>query len=1124
MRAFGGLLDGVVVHTAENRLQVIAHGVAPDKVWVLPHGVHVRARLTPDERARLRAKLEIPDGEKVIVSLGFLQPNKGVEAVIEAVAHLIAGGVPARGFILGKVNENLPIAVEYCAQLKQLAQKAGVADRITFSNRFHSDAEAGEYLAAADLVMMNYQSRYYEASGACSVAVGAGALVAASLAPQFAPFGDAVWHMTAGFPPGVSAEVLLAADSRVRETVLRSAERYCAENSWNEIAHKLKAIYRQLSFKPAPRDAPAVREKSVPVARKMRVLFQNRPNALTQRGGDTVVMERTMAGLRQHGVEVTVDLQGAEDPAKYDLVHLFNFALPELTRAFAERAHRAGVPYVVTTLCEDVSLFHNHSHVVSAALIEYQRRRQDRLWWEQNRIDPADIPACAPFDNRWTAVHAAALLTNGAHESAVVARNCPEARTIVEVKLGCEVSAAPHADLFEREYGLRDFVLCVGRLESRKNQLMLLKALEDSELPVVLAAGGFSYQPEYEQAVRSFKRRGQTLVLGRISNEMLASAYAGAKVHALASWYELPGLVSLEAARYGCAVVATRNGTAPDYFGPIAFYCDPASESSIYEAVTAAYRAPRNSDLAHIAEQYTWQRTADETYAIYEKVLHGRDVSRREELVDLTTTAQSSATPPAGMPAAQHGGYDMASDVTEFQDALERGELAVKKGEFAKAAELFAKAEGLNPLSLRLVRSQGALALAQADQRKALPLFERALAIEPGDNKALTGAGMCEIMNGEHAHAMKRFITVLSRDPANLVAMGQLVECAYACSQFAELETALRRYVQAVPADVGMQYCLAGCLFKRGDFNGAEEWLAKVAQLSPGHKGIVELRKAIEEERAAQSKRAAESAQAPAAPHETVILSVPEEDPRAFMRKGDGIPPDAFEIETKLSNLEDEKRRKNFAKVKEEVVVLLARRGLSGEQAERGSLLRAEVAVMESDMTTAAEIYTRVLTRNPKSARGLCGRGAIAAHAGNWSDAQRCFEEAHRLQPQYDVALAGLGLCASVAEKRSEAWEYYQQAARINPENVRALLGIIELGYPLNRLAEVQKTVQAYLDLHPADLEYVYALAGCCYAQGKYPEALDALQRIALFDPQHKGAAELRQLIDAKTGQAGKAG
>jgi hypothetical protein len=61
---------------------------------------------------------------------------------------------------------------------------------------------------------------------------------------------------------------------------------------------------------------------------------------------------------------------------------------------------------------------------------------------------------------------------------------------------------------------------------------MLLKALEESDLPLVFVAGSFTYQPQYAEAALKFKRKGRTEFLSRLDDQMLASAYRAAKVHA----------------------------------------------------------------------------------------------------------------------------------------------------------------------------------------------------------------------------------------------------------------------------------------------------------------------------------------------------------------------------------------------------------------------------------------------------------------------------------------------------------------------------------------------------------------------------------------------------------------
>ena len=58
-----------------------------------------------------------------------------------------------------------------------------------------------------------------------------------------------------------------------------------------------------------------------------------------------------------------------------------------------------------------------------------------------------------------------------------------------------------------------------------------------------------------------------------ITIRCLASAYAAARVFALPSWFETPGLAALEAGLAGCAVAITPYGSTRDYFGDLRAVC-----------------------------------------------------------------------------------------------------------------------------------------------------------------------------------------------------------------------------------------------------------------------------------------------------------------------------------------------------------------------------------------------------------------------------------------------------------------------------------------------------------------------------------------------------------------------
>jgi glycosyltransferase involved in cell wall biosynthesis/Tfp pilus assembly protein PilF len=1137
--------DRILVHTAENRLEAIANGAQPDRVLVVPHGVQ-RLSLSPSDRMMVRRGLGIADDENLITAFGFVQPHKGMQAVIEAVAHLRIHGIQARGLIVGETRLDDPHSEPYLVALRGAVATQGLSRYVDFITSFVSEEQLSRYIAASDLLMMNYHSQHYEASGACSLAVGSGVPVLASLAPAMMSFGPAVWHLTSGYGPGLSAEIVFT-NKDVRQALCAAAKEYADSHAWSEIAQKVFAIYT--SLRPSTvrgtsagvglrKEEPSMNPNQVwsnQGGRTVRVLMQNRPNTFTQRGGDTVVLEQLRSGLQARGFEVEVDLEGLQDPARFDLVHLFNCATTSYTEKLAKRCTAAGTPFVLTTLYEDVPQFHNQSHALALCLQEYVNRGQDREWWRQAAagLDMRTVPPAQRFQCEWLVRNAAALFVNGAGEAAALQRDYGALSNLVTVPLGHEVSTEGSAAEFEREYGVKDFILCVGRIETRKNQLMLLKALEESELPVVLAGGGFSYQPEYEQAVRSFRRKGKTIILGALSPRMLASAYAAARVHVLPSWYELPGLVSLEAAVYGKNVVVTRTGTTADYLGENAFYCHAWSEDSIASAVTAAYYAPLKQRVAEVARSWTWQRCVAEAVRGYEQVL---SIGRRD------TSHTVSAV------------YDMSSNPAEFQDALEGGELAARNMDFDRALELLQAAHRLDPHSARALKALGAVYLAQSEIEKARPLFERALAISPQDTKILTGCGMCDIAQGDHARAAQLFKRALEVAPDHLVAVYQFMECAYKLNRLDELAQVLQRYLALHPEDCEVRYCAAGCCYKRGDLDGTREELERVFSVNPTHAAALELWQMVESaaEPRPTTKVSESASQSSSGLHESLrdlsrrmnewrVAQTPRtattvrEVPNVELPKVEVMPPSAppaeavrpnvltvqslnsSQVEEIFAQVDDLRRQRLFDQARAEFAKVEACPQLTPAQRERVQCMRAEFMVLDGQLSEAGAEFDRIVRNNPYCARALCGQGAIAGESERWSEAQGCFERALQAEPSYDVALAGLGLCAMVRNENERALDLYMLALKRNPENYRALYGVLQLGYPLKRYTQIEEVLINYLDLHPGSLDMLYSLAGVLFKQGRLVEAKREVEKILLLEPANARARELYEMIGNST-------
>jgi len=156
---------------------------------------------------------------------------------------------------------------------------------------------------------------------------------------------------------------------------------------------------------------------------------------------------------------------------------------------------------------------------------------------------------------------------------------------------------------------LGDFILVSGRIERRKNQYLLLKALE--EYPSIkLVFAGKATDVEYARIVKHLaEKRGNTIFLGHVQPTTLTALYRKARVHALPSFHETPGISNLEAIASGCWNVGTSMGGLMEYVGKHSLYANPYSIDDIREKVLLAWemsRTGRNEAGAQIAQSYTW--------------------------------------------------------------------------------------------------------------------------------------------------------------------------------------------------------------------------------------------------------------------------------------------------------------------------------------------------------------------------------------------------------------------------------------------------------------------------------------------------------------------------------------
>jgi len=148
------------------------HGVAAERIAVIPHGVPDRPLVDPDS---MKPRFGF-QGRRVLLTFGLLSANKGIETMIRALPAIVARHPDTLYVVLGATHPHL-VAREgeaYRDALQALARELGMADNVAFIDRFLETEELLDYLAAADIYVTPYLNPAQITSGTLSYAVALG--------------------------------------------------------------------------------------------------------------------------------------------------------------------------------------------------------------------------------------------------------------------------------------------------------------------------------------------------------------------------------------------------------------------------------------------------------------------------------------------------------------------------------------------------------------------------------------------------------------------------------------------------------------------------------------------------------------------------------------------------------------------------------------------------------------------------------------------------------------------------------------------------------------------------------------------------------------------------------------
>lgn len=160
----------------------------------------------------------------------------------------------------------------------------------------------------------------------------------------------------------------------------------------------------------------------------------------------------------------------------------------------------------------------------------------------------------------------------------------------------------------------RSYVLAVGAIQPRKNQLAALAAATAVGLPLVVVG------PEKNAALaKELRLRGARLE-GHVPVERLAELYREAACLVQASRFEGFGLPVVEAMASGTPVVAVHEPALEEVAGDAALFVD---ETGLADGIRAALQDRARLTTAGLerARAFSWRATAERTLAVYREIL-----------------------------------------------------------------------------------------------------------------------------------------------------------------------------------------------------------------------------------------------------------------------------------------------------------------------------------------------------------------------------------------------------------------------------------------------------------------------------------------------------------------------
>ena len=207
----------------------------------------------------------------------------------------------------------------------------------------------------------------------------------------------------------------------------------------------------------------------------------------------------------------------------------------------------------------------------------------------------------------------------------------PESKIRV-VYQGChqsfkEIQSPEFLNSVKEKFNLPEkFVLNVGTIEERKNLLNIVKAINGTEIPLVVIGKKTKYFNKVQKFIEKNKLLNQVIFLENVSMEELGAIYKLSKIFVYPSFFEGFGIPVIEALFSGTAVITGNTSSLPEAGGPESLYVNPYQMEDLKSKIlflwnNKAERKRRAEKGLEYVQRFTDENIARELMNVYNEVL-----------------------------------------------------------------------------------------------------------------------------------------------------------------------------------------------------------------------------------------------------------------------------------------------------------------------------------------------------------------------------------------------------------------------------------------------------------------------------------------------------------------------